>query len=337
MKRLLLFAIFAAPLLLAAQDADPFFAARVQPLLDPSRTGFTPGGSVGLVHQQQWLQMPGAWKHAGVAGALSLKNTKRQVHSWIGIGLRAEQGSQQATSAKYSTLGMAAAAHLRTGSRSFLSAGLGLGQAAMQHGEPAGSWASQYDGTRYNPSAPSGESWPASNRSALEASAGFSFTLKQEVESALRKERDRFTAGVAATHLASMPLAEQGARLEPPPLRLTAYVLGELPFPGWDNGFFAADLIGHWQGPFATGRINAWIGKHLNNSVRTADRQMLLGFRGGLGYRLRDALLVSASAELNSLTFGMAYGWSVLGGDQLAAGRRTAEVMLELRFLEHKE
>ena len=44
---------------LKAQDGVPFFAGRAPLLLDPSRTGFDPGGQVALLHQDQWLQVPG--------------------------------------------------------------------------------------------------------------------------------------------------------------------------------------------------------------------------------------------------------------------------------------
>lgn len=334
MKRhLMLAAAAAASVLLSAQDADLFFASRVQPLLDPSRTGFEPGGCIGLVHQQQWLQMPGTWRHAALSAELSLKNRRRQVNSWIGIGLRAGQGSQKTTGAKGAAWGMVSAAHLRTGPRSFLSAGIGVLNTNVQRGEAEGTWGSQYDGAHFLPHSPSGEEWNRGNRAALEATTGISFTLKQEVESPRRREPNLLVAGVAATHLAPLLLAESGGRLEPTPVRYTAYVLGELPLPGWDNGFVGADLIGQVQGPFLSGRANVWIGKHAYN-LHTSAPVGLSGFKAGLGYRLRDALLACIAAEVGPATIGLAYGWSVVGPDKLAKGGRTAEVMLQVRFLE---
>lgn len=327
MKRpLLLIAASAASALLCAQDADLLFASRVQPLLDPSRTGFDPGGRVGLVQQRQGIQLPGAWGHAALCADLNLKNRKRQVNSWIGMGLLAAQGSQRATGSKRSAWGVEAAAHLRTGPRSFFSAGLGLLNASVAYGEAEGTWGSQYDGVHFLPSRPSGEAWNSASRSTLEATAGLSFTLKQEAESPRRREPDMLVAGFAATHLAPMLLSESGGRMQPVPVRCTAYLLGELPLPGWDNGFIGADLIGQLQGPFLTARANAWIGKRADGSPRP-------GYKAGLGYRLRDAILACIAADMGPVTIGLAYGWAVMGPDKLAKGGRTAEVMLQVRFM----
>ena len=59
---------------------------------------------------------------------------------------------------------------------------------------------------------------------------------------------------------------------------------------------------------------------------------MHIGFKAGLGYRLHDALLVNAAMDVNRTTLGLAYGWAMRSTDRLAAGRRTVEVLLQVRF-----
>lgn len=324
-----------APWLLAtmlhAQDVDPFFSGRTQQLLDPSRTGFAPGGRIAFIHQDQWLQMPGSWRSDLLAVDWSIRNTRKQVSSWFGIGLVANRERQGAVGSKLSSLGLAPAVHLRAGQRSYLSAGLEFRWSNGVQGDGSGAWGSQYDGMRYDAALASGETWNLAQQSWATTRAGLSWSLKQEAETQRRRARDILVVGVAADHLARLMLRENGTAPPETPLRLTGYILGELPHEIWDNGFFAAELIGHVQGPFHTGRANIFAGKHLDNLVRQPGGAMLLGFKAGLGYRWRDAFLVNAAVDIGRGTIGLAYGWAMIHPDQLVAGRRTVELILQLR------
>lgn len=313
---------------LKAQDGVPFFAGRAPLLLDPSRTGFDPGGQLALLHQDQWLQVPGAWRNEQLATGWNLRNTKKEVDSWLGLGAVALQQQGGAANGRLNTLGVLAAMHLRAGRRSFLSAGLEMRWNRGMIGD-GGTWASQYDGLRHDPARASGEAWASSQRSWADARAGISFTLKRAEESPRRRERDLLVAGLSAGHLGHLVLQESGRYSPPAPVLLNLYVLGEMPIEPWPNGFLAAEMMGHLQGPFATGRLNLYAGKHLYNRTRAAGEAALLGFKAGLGYRWRDALLVNAALDLGNYTFGLAYGWAVLLPEGRAVGRRTVELLVQ--------
>jgi len=316
---------------LHAQDTDPFFAGRNPMQLDPSRTGFDPGGRFTVVHQDQWLQFPGSWRADQLNAEWAIRNTKKPTGAWLGVGLSAASEKQGAVGSRMSTVGLAPAMHLRSGQRAYLSAGLELRWLHAVFNDGSGAWGSQYDGTRYDASINAGEQWNTSNSSSMEARIGLSWTLKQHAESPRRRERDLLIVGLSADHLGRLMLQENGAPPPMIPMRFSAYVLSEVPHEIWDNGFFSGELIGHVQGPFHTARLNVYAGKHLLNTTRQPGGPMLLGFKAGLGYRLQDALLVNAALDIGKITFGMAYGWAVVNSNTLAAGRRTFEVMLQLR------
>jgi hypothetical protein len=222
--------------------------------------------------------------------------------------------------------------HLRAGQRSYLSSGMEVRWVNGAFNDGAGEWGSQYDGIRYDASTTSGEQWNMSNTSWFEARVGLSWTVKQETERQRRRARDLLVVGVSADHLGRMIVHESGAPPPESPMRFTAYILGEAPHEIWDNGYFAGELIGHVQGPFYTARVNIFAGKHLLNTTRRPEGPALLGFKAGLGYRLQDALLVNAAIDVGKATFGVAYGWSVGNPNTMAAGRRTFELMLQLRM-----
>jgi hypothetical protein len=317
---------------LHAQDVDPFFAGRSPLLLDPSRAGFTPGIRTSFIHQDQWLQFPGSWQSELLSVDWCARNTKKQVSSWMGLGLNATRETQGAVGSKLTSAGLLPAMHLRAGQRSYLSAGIELRWVNGTFGDATGGWGSQYDGLRYDASLPSGEAWNNDNSAWVEARAGLSFTVKQDVESPRRRERDLLVVGVAADHLGRLVLYEGGGPPPKIPVRITAYALGELPHEIWDDGFFAAELIAHYQGPFHTGRFNVYAGKHLLNRSREAGTPMPIGFKAGLGYRYRDALLVNTAMDFGSATIGLAYGWSLFNPNTMAAGRRTVELMVQLQL-----
>lgn len=56
-----------------------------------------------------------------------------------------------------------------------------------------------------------------------------------------------------------------------------------------------------------------------------------IGFKTGVGYRFSDALLVTGALDIGRMTVGMAYGWSIISADAQALGRRTFELMVQLR------
>lgn len=314
-----------------AQDADLFFSGRTQTVLDPSRAGFDPGGRISFLHQDQWLQMPGAWRNEQLTVEWCLRNNRKQVNSWLGLGLSASRDKQMDVGAR-STVGIMPAIHLRTGSRSFLSSGLEVRWASGTAGNAGGAWGNQYNGMHFDPSLASGEQWTTGTRSWAEARAGLSFTLKNAQESRLRRERNVLVAGVAADHLGRLVLHGDDALFPEIPVRFTAYALGELPHEIWGNGFFAAEAIAQVQGPFRTARLNVYAGKHLLNLIRSAGGAPLLGFKAGLGYQFGNALLVNAAMDWGRATFGMAYGWSVFGADRMAGGRRTFELLVQVRL-----
>lgn len=314
-----------------AQDTDPFFAAQQPMRFDPSRTGSNPGGRIGFIHQDAWLQMPGTMTNASLLVDMSLRNTRKATNTWLGVGLAATRETQGPFGGRSSSIGLTPAAHVRTGARSYLSSGTTIRWVNCSIGTSTGMWGSQYNGLVYDSALPSGEAVTSGTSSWIEARAGLSWTLKQATESARRRERDILVVGVSADHLGQLMLREAGAFRSEIPVRYTAYGLIEIPHGIWDNGFFATDVIAHRQGPFTTGRLNVYAGKHLYNTTRPEGGPMLIGFKAGMGYRLQDALLVNAALDVGPATFGIAYGWSVVNRDPMAAGRRTFELMLQLR------
>lgn len=314
---------------LRAQDADPFFAGAGEVLLDPSRAGFAPGAGATVIHQDQWLQLPGAWRNDLLSVDFSARNTKKQVNSWLGLGVIAARERQGAGGARLTSMGLVSAVHLRTGPRSFLSSGMELSYVNGAFGEATGEWGSQYDGSRYDATIASGETWTTDVNTWMEARAGLSWTLKQEAESPRRRERDVVIVGVAADHLGRLLLREGSYAAPTAPMRLTAYGMVEVPHGAWENGYVAGELIAHYQGPFRTGRMAIHAGKHLLNTVSSST--LRAGFKAGLAYRFQDALLVNAALDLGKASCGLAYGWAVLNGKTQAGGRRTFELMVQFR------
>ena len=316
---------------LQAQDADLLFAGRSTLLLDPSRAGFQPGIGATLIHQDHWLQMPDGWRTDLLAVEWCGRNSRKQVDSWFGLGIMAARDRHGNVGSRFSTAGLMPAMHLRSGHRSFLSAGLEVRWVNDLIGDGSGAWASQYDGSRYDASIISGEAWNTDAQTWIEARAGLSWTLKQNAESRLRRERDVLVIGIAADHLGQILLDDSSAPTSPVPMRFTAYALGEAPHEIWDNGFFAGELIGHLQGPFHSARFNIYAGKHLWNTSQEQGGPMPIGFKVGLGYRYQDALLVNAAIDIGNLTFGLGYGWAVINRNTMAAGRRSFEMMVQFR------
>lgn len=316
---------------LFAQDIDPFFAPRAGMVLDPARTGSDPGVQIHLLHLDQWLQLPGTWRSEVFAVEWCARNTKKKTGSWLGLGATTTVDRNGVTGGRVSSMSFTPAMHLRSTRRSHLSFGMELRLVNGRSGNE-GAWASQYDGLLYDASIASGEASSTGSCRWMEARAGISWALKHDVESPRRRERNAVVVGLAADHLGQLVLQEEGLAAPRVPLRITGYALVEQPLGIWDNGYFGGDVIAHVQGPFWTARINAQVGKHLLNVVPNAGSPRPVGFRTGMGYRYRDALLVHAGLDLTKLSVNLAYGWAVASAGPQVRGRRTVELGLQFRI-----
>lgn len=313
---------------LSAQDSDPFFTGSTPSLLDPSRAGFAPGIRATLLHQDRSMQQVGGWRNDALQVDWCARNTKKHVDSWIGIGFNVARDRQGTLGGRFTSLGIMPAMHLRSSARSYLSAGIDLRWMNAAYGDGAGAWGSQYDGLRYDASLPSGEAFNGDAQSWINARTGLSWTLKQEEESPRRRERDRLVIGVAADHLGRLVLREGGMPISAQPMRLSVYSIVEIPHGIWENGYFSGELFGHVQGPFHTARVGLFAGKHLLNIVRTEGGPTPIGFKTGLAYRYKDALLVNGALDIGKATIGMAYGWPILHGNIPGSSVRTFELMV---------
>lgn len=316
--------------LAGAQDGDPFLVSPGHVLLDPSRAGFAPGVQASVIHQDQWMQMPGVWRNDLLNVAWCARNTKRSVDKWLGVALTAGRDRQGVEGLRRTLVGLMPAVHLRTGPRSYLSAGIDVRLVSTATGEATGAWGSQYDGSRYDAGIPSGETWSTDVGSWVENRIGLSYAMKQEAESPRRRERDAVVVGITVDHLGRMMLREPMQAMAPLPMRFSAYGMVEVPHGIWNNGYFSGELVAHHQGPFNTARLGLLAGKHLLNSTASPERSLPVGFRAGLHYRYRDALLVSGALDFGRATISMAYGWGMIGKNSALAGRRTYELMLQV-------
>lgn len=331
MRSCLTISILLLGLWLHAQDADMFFATRARSVLDPSRVGFTQGLKASLIHRREWLSLPDAWRSDLLNVDMDLRNKKKAANTWLAIGLNVAMDRSPATNIDRSSTGIMTAVHLRVADRSFLSLGMETKWYRQNNSLSDGQWGSQYNGSSFDPSLPSGEQFSADPSSALDLRAGISYTLKNARESMFRSERDMLIIGISADHLARVVLEGSSTIGAIPSIRYNAYAFGELPHESWDNGFLAADVIIQQQGTFLTGRVNAYVGKHTLNLDK--GKRSSVGFKAGVGYRLRDALLINGALDLDWLSFGMSYGWSVFNSNSIVSGRRTFEFMLQIRAL----
>ena len=86
------------------------------------------------------------------------------------------------------------------------------------------------------------------------------------------------------------------------------------------------------QGPFRTARLNLYAGKHFSNSLLADHGAASVGFKAGIGYHFQNALVVNAALDRGRATLGMAYGLPSFNRDERISGRRTFELLLQLRF-----
>ncbi|MBL7962750.1 MAG: type IX secretion system membrane protein PorP/SprF [Flavobacteriales bacterium] len=316
---------------LHAQDPDPFFTTLAPEMLDPSRAGPLPGVTATLISREQWMQLPGSFR-TDVLSATMGTGVRDDRHGHWGGGLIMRHDRSGDLGWQGLRASLATAYHLRTSRNGTLSFGMSPALERTQSDPRNGRWASQYDGTGYDPSLPSGERYTNAPSSTIAMDAGISYMLVAKDKRYGAELYPRLVAGLSGTRLAVAHLSGAGNGIPSAPPRYTAHVALTLPTHAqlFDRVYF--ESVAHTMGPHTTARTSLGVGHATYQAKRLSEQDQPLGYRMDIGWRWMDAFFVRGHITWGPLDLGLSYGWSLPSSDQQVAGPRSVELCLRARL-----
>lgn len=305
-KHCILF-ILLIPYTVMGQDIH-FSQMEFSPLtLNPALAGANYDLEANVNYRSQWNSVATPYQTFGasVSSRLNPKN-KATKKAYIAAGL--DFFNDRSGSSKITTnhVNLSVATHIIMGESSSLGLGVygGWGQRFID--PSASTWASQYDGMKYNPSISSGEVFRSSSFNAFDVGAGMVYTYNAGNSRIGENDKKKINVGFSTYHLNRPNYSFLDPVGEKQYMRFSGFVNGSF---GIKNTRVSVDpgIYFYQQGPAR----EIYLGTYVKYMIKEESHYTVFvqPFTASLGlfYRNQDALVVKALLEWNGIGLGFAY------------------------------
>ena len=293
-----------------AQDIH-FSQINFSPLtLNPALAGANYDLQANLNYRSQWSSVGAPFQTiaSSVDGRLNAGNRNDNFHIAAGLNFFNDQAGASRVSTN--NIGLTLAAHVVLAENHSIGAGAYVGMLQRSIGNISGKWASQYNGSFYDPTIASGENINNTAFSTIDAGGGLVYTYS-DVDSYISSNNSKqVNAGIAAYHVNRPNFSFINHPNERLAMRFTGFVNGSFGLPN-TNLLIEPGIYFNYQGgarEFYAGSFARYILK--GNSVVTGFIKKS-SFALGVFYRNRDALVTKAHFEWNGLAFGVSYDFNI--------------------------
>jgi hypothetical protein len=329
MKQLLLIAIGCVCIQIHTQAQDIHFsiAASNPMILNPALAGANNNKEATLNYRSQWGSLGEPYKTTTAGYSARIPNKRRNASNNFALGVQFINDKAGDPSIVGNNFSLVLADHLRVGTNSTLGVGmtLGIGQRSIR--QATGQWASQYNGTAYDPSLSSGESLDNLDFRFADAGIGIVYVYGRRASTLARNEDKVFNAGVSLYHV-NRPnysfFKEQEDRL---PMRLSVFANGEFALESMD----AAVLPGiyfHQQGNATEILLGALYKFKIKQDTRYTGFNKSLALSFGLFGRIGDAAIVKMILDWDQYSFGYAFDFNTSQLNNYTNGNGAHEIFL---------
>lgn len=310
-----------------AQDAHFSQMAFSNTWLNPALCGNEGQLQAGLLHRSQWRSIAEPFQTSMLSVDGRLRKVRRRDAAGPTAGLQVLSDRSGEPRVNLFNLQLSLAYQLKLSEKSKLSAGLygAYGQRSLAAID--GRWSSQYDGSSYNASTASGESFGNLKYRYFDLGLGGVYSVSNGEGYMTRNDQRKLVVGAAAFHVnrPNASFAEQNA--ERLPVRFSVFANAII---GISNTASALMPGVYWQRQGSANEL--MLGSYYRYTVRSGSRytgfQKPLMISGGLFYRWRDAMAVKLLVEWHDYTFGLAYDVNVSGLNTVSSGRGALEICL---------
>src|SRR5690554_216470 len=315
---------------LKAQDIH-FSAMDYSPMtLNPAMAGVKYDLQATANYRTQWNSVATPFNTIAAGYDMRFGSKKHNNKGFLAAGINFNNDKTGENRISSNNLGLSVAYHLKLNTEHTLGLGIqgGFGQRSFTISN--GQWGNQYNGSAFDPNAPTGESINNSSFTYFDAGAGLVYSYKTAQHSRNNNGK-KVNIGLAAYHL-NQPnfsfIKEDGEDLY---IRLSSFVMAEIGI-GDEKMAIEPQLVVQFQGPaietllgtdyrFFLGQGNSSNGYYDGTSLAI-----------GLFYRNRDALISRLSIRFGGIDAGLAYDFNVFSSLK-EVSRAKGGVEVYLRYI----
>ncbi len=216
--------------------------------------------------------------------------------------------------------------HIRIDRTSTFGLGVQFGYAQRGIDQVNGLFASQYDGSDFDPAISSGESFGNSNFGYVDAGGGFVYKHNSLSQNSFRSDGFIFTAGAAAYHLVRPDYSFIQGGNEDLSIRYSGFIDAEFTLNGSRFNLMPA-LYYHRQGSSQEILGGTYIKYQIIQSTTRTSFRNDFSISYGAFYRFQDAFVNKLIIDFSGFAIGIAYDVNVSSLTQASRGRGGVEFM----------
>jgi type IX secretion system PorP/SprF family membrane protein len=319
--------------LMRAQDLH-FSQFTSNPLaLNPAVSGGIISREVDVSHRNQWSSISNPFKTFAVGASTRFGDIDKQRRGFWGAGILAYNDKVGDGNLTTNAVLLNLAYHVRLSRYEHLGFGLQSGYVSRFVDLAKFEWASQYDGSAYNSTLPTGENGYAQSFGYMDLNAGMVYTLNNTAAE-VNVENNNFrqiTAGLAFQHL-TMPAYAFGTRTIEDHLyvKMTAFGSALWSIPNSSLALNPSVLFAK-QGPHEMLNVGTLVRVGIKGNSKYTALVKSYALYGGVHYRFHDAVIMTGMMEYGNYQFGISYDFNVSKLASASSGRGAIE--FNLRYM----
>jgi type IX secretion system PorP/SprF family membrane protein len=309
------------------QDIHFSFAERNPLVLNPAFAGANYKKEATLNYRNQWSSLGDPITTTSLGFHSRITADRRNTGNSLAIGIQFTNDRAGNPRITGNNLSVIIADHIQLNRESKIGAALsiGYGQRAIRAQE--GQWATQYNGTIYDPSTSTGESFETAEFRNLDIGTGLLYTYKRKGRMFSQSDTRMINIGVSGYHL-NRPnnsfFTENADRL---PVRWSAFASAEIGITG-TNGILLPGIYYHQQGPLNELLIGTLYKFRITDDTRYTGFNKPLSVSLGLFGRLRDAGIIKMMIDWDQYSLGYAFDFNASGLTEYSNGFGAHEIFL---------
>jgi type IX secretion system PorP/SprF family membrane protein len=317
--------LFLLPLFSVAQDIhfSQFWMTTQQ--LNPAFDGIDHKFMGTMNYKDQWRSANARFRTFDVAYDMNFQDKKNK-KGFLAAGINFFGDRAGSANMSTSHVNLSLAYHIHLNKQNTFGAGLSGGFAQRSINYATLEWGSQFDGTDFNSSLPTGESVAGKNFSFFDAGAGLLWTYSRDAHTVMSNDQLKFNFGISAfhPHQPSYSFIGSDERLFPK-LVLTGNSLIGIKN---TNLSLQPGFIYFMQGATKEFLVGTMFRYNLQRESKITGFVKASNLSLGCYYRSKDALILSLLMEKGPYAFGFSYDVNISDLSSATTGRGGMEISL---------
>jgi len=316
-----------------AQDIHFSFAERNPLVLNPALAGANFKKEATLNYRNQWSSLGDPITTTSLGFYSRLTKQRRNIGNTLALGLQFVNDKAGNPTISSNSFSFILADHIQISNESKIGVALSAGYAQRAIRINDGQWATQYNGTAYDPSLGSGESLETTEFRYLDLGAGIVYTFIESGRTFSQSESRIINVGLSAYHLNRPNNSFYDLNTDRLPVRVSAFASAELGIPG-TNGAVLPGVYYHQQGSANQLLVGALYKFRITDDTKYTGFNKPLSVSFGLFGRLKDAAILKLMLDWDQYSFGYSFDFNTSGLNEYSSGFGANEIFLRFRLPE---